>query len=112
MEDVGFEERNTVAGVRGLLDAARALVPAMEDATFLDARAGLRPATSDGLPIIGPSEQSDRIVYASGHYRNGILLAPLTAALVAGLVLDGRHDPALDVLSPARMRKPAAHLEP
>ncbi len=55
----------------------------MEDATFLEARAGLRPATSDGLPIIGPSPASDRIVYATGHYRNGILLAPLTATLVA-----------------------------
>ena len=110
-EDVGFEERNTAAGVRTLLDAARALLPQMDDATFLDARAGLRPATSDGLPIIGPSESSDRIIYATGHYRNGILLAPLTATLVADLVIDAHADPVLQTLSPARFRTPSAALK-
>jgi glycine oxidase len=104
VEDVGFDERNTVAGVRTLLDGARALLPEMEEAIFLEARAGLRPATSDGLPIVGPSETTDRIVYATGHYRNGILLAPLTAHLVADLVIDGRRDPVLEALSPARFR--------
>jgi glycine oxidase len=100
-EHVGFDERNTVAGVRMLLDAARELLPGMEEATFLEARAGLRPATSDSLPIIGPSPTSERLVYATGHYRNGILLAPLTARLVAD-VIDGRADSMLEMLSPAR----------
>jgi glycine oxidase len=104
MEEVGFDERNTVAGVRGLLDAARALLPQIDDATFLEARAGLRPATPNGLPIVGPSESSDRIIYATGHYRNGILLAPLTARIVADLVIDGRADPVIAMLSPARHR--------
>ena len=102
VEDVGFDERNTVAGVRTLLDAARNLLPGMEDATFLEARAGLRPATSDGLPIVGPSESTERVVYATGHYRNGILLAPLTAKLVADLVIDNRRDPVLEALTPGR----------
>jgi glycine oxidase len=102
MEDVGFDERNTAAGVRTLLEAAWALLPKVEDATFVEARVGLRPATSDGLPIIGPSESNDRIVYATGHYRNGILLAPLTARLVADLVIDRRRDPVLDLLAPGR----------
>ena len=97
-EEVGFDERNTAAGVRTLLDAARVLLPGIEDATFLEARAGLRPATSSGMPIIGPSRTSDRIIYATGHYRNGILLAPLTAALVADLVIDGRAHPAIEPL--------------
>ena len=112
MEEVGFEERNTAAGVRMLLDAARTLVPALDRASFIDARAGLRPATSDGLPIIGPSASSDRVVYATGHYRNGILLAPLTARLVTGYLLDGRTDSALEALGPGRRGLPAAAVEP
>ena len=107
MEDVGFEERTTVGGIAGLFEAVTALLPEAADATFLEARAGLRPATSDGLPVIGFSERSDRIVYASGHYRNGILLAPLTGELVSGLVLGGPSDPALGALTPARLRRPA-----
>jgi glycine oxidase len=106
-EHVGFDERNTAAGVRLLLEAAGELVPGMEDATFLQARVGLRPATSDRLPIIGPSPTSGRIVYATGHYRNGILLAPLTARLVAD-VMDGRADSMLEMVSPARQWTPSA----
>jgi len=102
MEEAGYEERNTVSAVRTLLEAAARLVPALADATFVDARSGLRPATADGLPIIGPSAASDRVVYATGHFRNGILLAPLTARLVAEFVLDGREDAALHALSPKR----------
>ena len=66
MEEAGFEERNTVTAVRALLEAASTLVPALNDATFVDARSGLRPATPDGLPIIGPSASSDRLFYATG----------------------------------------------
>jgi glycine oxidase len=102
VEDVGFDERTTAAGVRDLLDAACDLMPKTWGAGFIDARAGLRPATTDGLPIIGRSRQTPALVYASGHYRNGILLAPLTAQLVADLVIDGRSDPVLEFLSPSR----------
>jgi glycine oxidase len=103
MEEVGFDERNTVAGVRTLLDAARSLLPEMEDSTFIEARAGLRPATSDGLPILGPADSTDRILYATGHYRNGVLLAPLTAKLIGDLIVDEKRDPALDALTPSRI---------
>ena len=105
VEDVGFDERTTAAGVRDLLDAACDLLPETWGATFLEARAGLRPATSDGLPIIGPSDLDGRIVYATGHYRNGILLAPLTAQLVADYVLENRLDPALEILRPSRFTR-------
>jgi glycine oxidase len=101
-EDVGFDERATAAGVRDLLDAVCELIPKAWDATFLEARAGLRPATSDGLPIIGPSAIVPGLFYATGHYRNGILLAPLTAVLVADLVMDGVKDAVLDRLAPSR----------
>jgi glycine oxidase len=103
VEDVGFDDRTTAAGVRDLLDAVCDLLPEAWTATFLEARAGLRPATSDGLPIIGRSSQIEGLVYATGHFRNGILLAPLTAAVVADLVLDGREDPALTVTTPDRL---------
>jgi glycine oxidase len=104
VEDVGFDERTTAAGVRDLLNAVCELLPDAWRATFLDARAGLRPATSDELPIIGPSPAIDGVIYATGHFRNGILLAPLTAAIVADLILEGRRDPALAMTTPDRYR--------
>lgn len=102
VEDVGFDERATVAGVRDLLDAACELLPAAWNAQFQGVRVGLRPATSDELPIIGRSRHVPGVFYATGHYRNGVLLAPLTAHLVADLVLDGREAPELAITSPQR----------
>jgi glycine/D-amino acid oxidase-like deaminating enzyme len=102
VEDVGFDERTTVEGVRGLLAASCSLLPGAGDATFIEARAGLRPATASGLPIIGRSAEHPALVYATGHYRNGILLAPLTALLVADLIVDGRADPALELTRPGQ----------
>ena len=86
VEDVGFDERVTVEGVAGLLRSVAHVLPGAADATFLEARSGLRPATPDGLPVIRPSGRTSRIIYATGHYRNGILLAPLTSRRVADLV--------------------------
>jgi glycine oxidase len=104
MEEVGFDERTTAAGVRDLLDAVCEMLPEAWGATFLEARAGLRPATPDALPIIGPSATLDGVVYATGHFRNGVLLAPLTSTIVADLILDGRYDPALTLTTPDRFR--------
>jgi glycine oxidase len=101
-EDVGFDERTTAAGVASLLDRATALVPALGGATFAAARQGLRPGSPDDLPYVGVSAVVPGLVYACGHYRNGALLAPLTAALVAGLVAGDRSDPALGLLAPSR----------
>lgn len=102
VEDAGFDERTTVAGVRDLLDAACDLVPHLWQATFVAARVGLRPATIDEMPIIGRSAKLPGLVYATGHYRNGVLLAPLTARAVADLVLDNREDPLLTPAAPQR----------
>lgn len=85
VEDVGFDERATAGGVRELLSAATALLRETGEASFVQARVGLRPATADGLPLIARSADHPSVIYATGHYRNGILLAPLTAALVADL---------------------------
>ena len=90
MEDVGFDERTTDEAVARLRASAAALVPDLAAAAFVEARAGLRPATPDELPIIGPSSRMPGVFHATGHYRNGVLLAPLSASLVADLVLDQR----------------------
>jgi glycine oxidase len=102
VEDVGFDERATAAGVRDLLDAVCELLPDAWRAGFLEARVGLRPATADGLPIIGRSQNVPGLLYATGHYRNGVLLAPLTAQLLADLMMDGKADPILASVRPAR----------
>ncbi len=102
VEDVGFDERATVAGVTGLLDAARELLPATTRAGFEAVRVGLRPGTADDLPVVGWSHAVPKLLYATGHYRNGVLLAPLTARLVADLVFDATPDPLLDALTPGR----------
>jgi glycine/D-amino acid oxidase-like deaminating enzyme len=103
VEDVGFDERSTVAGVEGLMTAVRHLLPDAGGAAIEAVRVGLRPATADGLPFIGPFAAAPRVVLATGHYRNGVLLAPLTADLVTRLLLDDARDPALDVTSPSRV---------
>lgn len=92
-EDVGFDEGATLDGVRQMLVAAKDLVPALASAGFQEVRVGLRPGTTDGLPILGPA-RDPRIVYAAGHFRNGILLAPLTAQVIASYVFTGAVDPA------------------
>jgi len=102
VEDVGFDERTTAAGVRDLLDSACELLPEGWGATFLEARAGLRPATPDELPVLGSDPDTPAIVYASGHYRNGVLLAPITAKVIGDLVVEGKRDRSLDAFAPAR----------
>lgn len=102
VEDVGFDESTTIAGLSGLMLAAIELVPALADAALVEVRAGLRPVTRDELPVIGARAAEPGLLYAAGHYRNGALLAPITARIVADAVLDGRRHPALDALGPDR----------
>jgi glycine oxidase len=102
VEEVGFDEGTTVAGVAGLLAAAAELAPHVQTAGFIGARAGLRPGTPDDLPVVGPSGQLPNLIYATGHYRNGVLLAPLTARLVADVLLTGRADDAFVAVGPQR----------
>jgi len=102
VEEAGFDERTTTAGVRDLIEAAAEIVPHTWTAGFSAARAGLRPATPDEIPVIGRSGILPNLVYATGHYRNGILLAPLTAQLVADVMLESKTDPILEATSPRR----------
>jgi glycine oxidase len=102
MEEVGFDERTTVEGIRGLLKAACEIAPAASEAALLSARVGLRPGTPDALPIIGWSNELPNLMYATGHFRNGVLLSPLTAQLVADAMIDNTADPVLSLVGPAR----------
>lgn len=85
----------TVEGVHRLLDAARRLLPGLDRAEFTEAMARDRPGTKDNLPLIGAS-QVDGVWLAGGHYRHGVLLAPLTAHLIAESIEHGTTDQAVD----------------
>lgn len=82
-EDVGFDDRPTAEGVAGLLEFACRAVPALGDAAVERVWAALRPATPDGRPVVGATPRLPNLFVATGHNRNGILLAPITAELVA-----------------------------
>ena len=101
VEFAGFEKALTLEGLHGILCGLRHLSSALDDCTFLEAWAGFRPCSTDRLPILG-NTPIDGLHVATGHFRHGILLAPITARLMTELVLDDR--PALDLrpFSPAR----------
>ncbi|MFO0599467.1 MAG: glycine oxidase ThiO [Myxococcaceae bacterium] len=103
MEDVGFDKSVTPAGLKKLLDAAMLMVPSLATASLTRTWAGLRPWTDDQLPWLG--EGPAGLVLATGHFRNGILLAPITARVVGQLVRGERptHD-----LRPFRYERPRA----
>ncbi|WP_250028611.1 glycine oxidase ThiO [Paractinoplanes maris] len=90
----------TAGGVHELLRAALDLVPALAECELTETTAGHRPGTPDNAPLLGRLD--DRVVVAAGHFRNGILLAPVTADLIAELVLTGEADPMLADFSPGR----------
>jgi glycine oxidase len=89
VEDVGFRRRTTKSGLRALRSMATALVPQLAAAALHFEWAGLRPGTPDAMPIIGPVAECTNVAAATGHYRNGILLGPLTGRVVARGVLEG-----------------------
>jgi len=97
VEDVGFTPRNTPAGIAQILTAAIALYPELANFPIEETWWGYRPATPDELPILGAGS-CENLTLATGHYRNGILLAPITAKLVADHV-QGKTDPLLNAFS-------------
>jgi glycine oxidase ThiO len=89
-EDVGFAAGNTSEGIAGLFDRAIRLCPALAKYPVVEQWWGFRPATPDELPILGYGADP-RLILATGHYRNGILLAPATAQIIADLLCDKPH---------------------
>lgn len=83
VEDVGFRRRTTNAGLKQMRTMANTLIPQLNAAKHLFEWAGLRPASPDNLPIIGPLPAYDNVIAATAHYRNGILLSAVTARMVS-----------------------------
>jgi glycine oxidase len=94
VEEKGFDSTITAGGLLTLLEAAWRAVPAIEELPIDEMWVGHRPGSRDDAPILGPAPL-DGLIYATGHHRNGILLAPVTADAIARLVLDGTLDPAI-----------------
>jgi glycine oxidase len=94
MENVGFDSSTTPAGMKNVRAAAEEICPSLSSVTRATEWAGLRPVTPDMLPIIGPDPEHPSLIYACGHSRNGVLMAPLTGDLIADLVTESplSHD--------------------
>ncbi|MCA1557059.1 MAG: glycine oxidase ThiO [Acidobacteria bacterium] len=101
-EHAGFDKRVTAAGAHTILTNALEIAPALGGLPLVDAWAGLRPRAMDGLPVIGASSQTRGLLYAVGHYRNGILLAPLTGELIARQVTGGTASTLMRAFTPER----------
>lgn len=102
VESAGFVKTMTGAGLHALLTNALDIVPEVGELPVAEMWSGLRPRAADGWPVIGTSEEVPGLYYATGHYRNGILLAPLTGQLIAEMVVDERRSPLLDAFAVGR----------
>jgi len=101
-EHAGFSKQVTAGGISHILANANEISPAIASLPILDTWAGLRPRAADGLPVLGPCDEINGLFYATGHYRNGILLAPVTGELIAEAVVTGLVSPLLAAFSPNR----------
>jgi glycine oxidase len=100
-EEAGFDKRTLPETIQKLRDAALDLVPKLANARFLEAWAGLRPGTPDRLPILGPTPTSGYFV-ATGHFRDGIMLAPITAKIMAQIMTGEQPEISVSNFSPER----------
>lgn len=104
VEDAGFDKSVTGNGLLFLLQTAAEISPKLGNLTVSEIWAGLRPASADSLPIIGEFPEKSGLYFATGHYRNGILLAPLTARLIADKIIEGRDSPFLQIFNLSRFQ--------
>ncbi len=93
VEERGFDAHITAGGMLSLLEAAWRVLPGIEELPLIETWVGHRPGSRDDAPIVATAG-IEGLIYATGHHRNGVLLTPLTADAVAGLILDGALDPA------------------
>jgi glycine oxidase len=106
-EEQGFDTSVTAGAVMELLRNAYELVPGVAELELTETIAGLRPATPDNAPVLGPSAL-EGLIWATGQYRNGILLTPITADAVAEVVASGSLPDALESFSPRRFEQISA----
>jgi glycine oxidase len=107
VEERGFDTAVTAGGVHELLREAYRLLPEVAELELVETTAGLRPGTPDNAPLVGPG-RLDGLVLATGHYRNGILLTPLTADAVLAHLTGGEVPGAAAGLAPARFDREEA----
>jgi glycine oxidase len=101
VEERGFDETITAGGLLGLIEGAWRAVPAIEELPVAETWVGFRPGSRDDAPILGPTA-IEGLVVATGHHRNGILLAPITAKAVSLYILTGRLPDAVEAFTPGR----------
>jgi glycine oxidase len=101
VENAGYEKRITSGGLEKILSAAIELVPELARAEIIETWSGLRPGTPDQLPILGPVDV-EGLLFATGHYRNGILLAPITAKIIGEWIAERRTSLDWEAFSPLR----------
>ena len=109
VEELGFDAQVTAGGVYELLRAGRELVPGIAELPLTEVHAGLRPGTPDNAPIIGPTDLPG-LIAATGHYRNGVLLTPVTADAVAHLLAEGDLPEEARGFEPQRFTAQKAHV--
>jgi glycine oxidase len=102
-ERVGFDKRVTDDGMIKIKSMAIEIAPSIAGLPLVSSWAGLRPRAADGLPVLGPCERIEGLFYATGHYRNGILLAPITGELMAQAIINGESSSLLRPFSPDRV---------
>lgn len=103
-EHVGFDKNVTDDGIQTIKSMALEIAPALGHLPLIDSWAGLRPRAADGLPVLGPYAGIEGLVYATGHYRNGILLAPITGELIASAIVEDVTPGLLTSFSPERFQ--------
>jgi glycine oxidase len=103
VEYAGFDKRTTAGGIEKILSAAIELAPGLANARIEETWAGLRPDTPDHLPILGPTDM-DGLLMATGHFRSGILLTPITARLISEWITEQRVSVDWDRFSPLRFQ--------
>lgn len=101
VEDVGFDKTVATSTIQQLLSSAARYLPELESSPIVETWAGLRPGTPDDLPILGPTD-APNVFAATGHFRNGILLAPITAKIMANLIMGQPVQYEISSFSPAR----------
>lgn len=104
VEDAGFAKELRPEAISALRERSIAIFPDLALRPVISAWAGLRPMAADGLPVLGPCSEADGLMIAGGHFRNGILLAPLTGELIADAILKDELSPLLTPFLPDAQR--------
>jgi glycine oxidase len=110
VEEKGFDAALTAGGVLSLLESAWRAIPAIEELSIDEMWVGHRPGSRDDAPVLGPTP-IDGLFYACGHGRNGILLAPITAQVLANSIVSGETEPLIDAFGIARFARNALAAE-